>query len=125
MKAGPGYPTERSNASCLYHDFTCEAGGPDDFAGRIGNIGVAPDLPGAVYEAFFHRTHQQRLVQAQSAIGWNGEGVPEETSARGDSHINPKIKRRYLRTAFGDGKPDPGLDIIVWANDIEDPMSIL
>src|SRR3954451_7787891 len=122
MKAGPGYPAERSDAGCLYRDFSCDVGGQDDFAGRIVDIGVAPDLPGAVHEAFVHRVHQQCLVQASPAIDRNGEGAPEKTVAGRDLHADPKIKRRNLRTAFGDGKPDPGLDIIIWANGVKDPM---
>src|SRR4051812_14094306 len=123
MKTGPGYPAVRSDTSCLNPDFTCEVGGQNDFAGRIGNIGVAPDLPCAMYEAFLDRVHQQRLVQASSAIGRNGERVPKETDTGGNVHTEPKIKRRNLRTTFGDGKPDPGLDIIVRANRIKDPVS--
>src|SRR4051794_14848946 len=121
-KAGPGYPAERSDTGCLYRDFSCDVGGQYDFAGRIMNIGVAPDLPGAVHEAFVHRVHQQRLVQAPPAIGRNGEGAPEETDAGRDLHTDPKIKRRNLRTAFGDGKPDPGLNIIIWPNGIQAPI---
>ena len=124
MKVGRGYPAERSDTSHLYRGFTRGVGGQDDFAGCIGNIGVAPDLRGAVYEAFLDGLHQQRFVQALPAVGWNGEGVPEESEAGGDLHTGPKIKRRNLRTAFGDGKPDPGLDIIVWAHGIKDPMSV-
>jgi hypothetical protein len=124
MKAGRGYPAERSDTSHLYRGFTRGVGGQNDFAGCIGNIGVAPDLPGAVYEAFLDGLHQQRFVQALPAMDWNREGVPEEGEAGGYLHTGPKIKRRNPRIAFGDGKPDPGLDIIVWANGIKDPMSV-
>src|SRR4051794_39689227 len=79
MKAGPGYPPERSDTGCLYRDFSCDVSGQNDLAGRIVDIGVSPNLHGAVYEAFVHRVHQQPLVQAPPAIGRNGEGAPEES----------------------------------------------
>ena len=82
MKARRGYPAEWPDTCCLYRSFARQVGGPDDFARRVGDVGVAPDPRRAALEAFFHRSQQQRLVQAAPAVSRNGVGVPEETRPR-------------------------------------------
>src|SRR6185437_13816580 len=57
-------------------------------------------------------------------ISRNGEGIPKKTDAGGNLHAEPEIKGRNLRAFFGDGKPDPGLDIIVRADRVKDQMSV-